>query len=1043
MTEIGMQGLPDRLQAAVGDRYQIQEEIGRGGMAVVFRATDTKHDRTVAIKVLRPELAAAVGAERFLREIEIAAKLQHPHVLPVYDSGEADGILYYVMPFVAGESLRERLARQHPLPADDAVRIAREVGHALDYAHRQGIVHRDIKPANILLSDGHAVVADFGIARALTASAQVGLTQAGMAVGTPSYMSPEQALGEQNLDGRTDVYALGCVLYEMLVGSPPYDGPTPQSVVAKALAGTRPRLQNDTLGVQPVIERALAREPADRFPTASDFTVALDAVSSGVGYRFRLRRRQRLGLLVAAVAAAIALAAFAFWPRGFRVEGDPRLSLVIFPFENQTGDSSLAYLEKGAMNLLGLAVAQWRDLRVFDDERTASLLRRNDVEAGADLDFDRAQSLARQAKVGTLVLGDLRREGDSLTVEAKVHDVRTGERVATEIVRAPWGTDPRPLFDQLAAHILRISGAPPGERPDLLTQTTRSVEAYQAYIRGVDDLQHFRLDSARAELERAIALDSTFALAYVRLRDAVGWEVRGEGGVGNPGLRRELITKAQQYSGSLPPRLRSLIQYYAAYEAGDFARARGIATEMIQRDSTDVEAWYQLGEAHFHDQAPGNPRPPGHGNVGTALRAFQRALRLDSTYVLAYQHILDGLAACANPNNGILCLADSAVYGLPSDLDRRYGVDVVRRNKEAARTEQTATARAWVAEEPTLPRARQQLVQALIAAGKPDEAERETEGLRQLGALGVAAGLDAALAFQRGQYGDAAWWLSRGLAAGDTLAIMQIPTVGQQGPSLFAGGGRLAEAARYATALFDAIGFDSLPGPGGLTYPKPELLALIRAVTLAQVGSPPDSATAAAHAWLDLVARRAGADTARRRAAMAASAPVALLAYVLERDSSLLHRVLPFVGDTGIVRAELALDRGDTAAARRRALAAIRGTPTGMVDARRVPAGAARLPWSVGWGDVLARVGLLEDAAVVYGYADSAPTPVALPGLLVRSWAERAALMQQLGQTGEAARLYERFIDAWQHADPSLQPMVERARRAVEALGGRIEQPRR
>jgi len=263
----------------------------------------------VAIKLLRPELASAVGPERFLREIEIAAKLQHPHILPVYDSGDADGLLYYVMPYVPGESLRDRLLRERPLPSGEALRIAREVANALDYAHRQGIVHRDIKPANILLSDGHAVVADFGIARALTASAAGGgLTQAGMAVGTPSYMSPEQALGEQNLDGRTDVYALGCVLYEMLVGSPPYDGPTPQAVVAKALQGGRPRLANDSLGVQPILERALAREPTDRFATAGEFTQALDAVSSGVGYRFRGRRRRR-GLLVTALTAVAAVTA--------------------------------------------------------------------------------------------------------------------------------------------------------------------------------------------------------------------------------------------------------------------------------------------------------------------------------------------------------------------------------------------------------------------------------------------------------------------------------------------------------------------------------------------------------------------------------------------------------------------------------------------------------------------------------------------------------------------------------------------------------------
>src|SRR2546430_2474884 len=222
----------------------------------------------------------------FLREIEIAAKLQHPHILPVYDSGQADGMLYYVMPFVEGESLRDRLSRGGPLPHAEAARIAREVADALAYAHRQGIVHRDIKPANILLSQGHAVVADFGVARAVSASAaRSELTQTGMAVGTPTYMSPEQALGETNLDGRTDVYALGVVLYEMLAGSPPFEGATPQSIVAQALSRKAPPLAHDALGLEPVIERALAREPGVRFTTADELGGGVDALLGGPGFR--------------------------------------------------------------------------------------------------------------------------------------------------------------------------------------------------------------------------------------------------------------------------------------------------------------------------------------------------------------------------------------------------------------------------------------------------------------------------------------------------------------------------------------------------------------------------------------------------------------------------------------------------------------------------------------------------------------------------------------------------------------------------------------
>src|SRR5436309_2472880 len=221
-----MSDLSPRLTAALADRYRIERELGHGGMATVYHAEDLKHHRQVAIKVLRPELATAVGPERFLREIETTANLRHPHILPLYDSGEAAGFLYYVMPLVEGESLRDRLNRDKQLPIDDALEIAREVADALGYAHSRGVIHRDIKPANILLERDHAVVADFGIARAVSAAGTEKLTETGLALGTPTYMSPEQSAGESDLDGRSDLYALGCVLYEMLAGQPPFSGPT-------------------------------------------------------------------------------------------------------------------------------------------------------------------------------------------------------------------------------------------------------------------------------------------------------------------------------------------------------------------------------------------------------------------------------------------------------------------------------------------------------------------------------------------------------------------------------------------------------------------------------------------------------------------------------------------------------------------------------------------------------------------------------------------------------------------------------------------------
>src|SRR5881398_1043669 len=274
-----MQDLEEGLRAALADRYALARELGRGGMAVVFLARDRGHDRAVAIKVLRHEIAAALGADRFLREIQIAAKLHHPHILPLYDSGAAGDLLYYVMPYVEGESLRQRLDRETQLPLDDALAITRQVAGALAYAHSHDVVHRDIKPENILLESGEAVVADFGIARAITAASGDKLTQTGFAIGTPLYMSPEQAAGGEGLDGRSDQYSLACVLYEMLAGHAPFLGGTAHEILARHTMDPVPRLRTArgtvSGAVAEALDRALAKAPADRYATALQFAEAL------------------------------------------------------------------------------------------------------------------------------------------------------------------------------------------------------------------------------------------------------------------------------------------------------------------------------------------------------------------------------------------------------------------------------------------------------------------------------------------------------------------------------------------------------------------------------------------------------------------------------------------------------------------------------------------------------------------------------------------------------------------------------------------------
>jgi Tol biopolymer transport system component len=314
--------LSDRLQLALADRYRIERELGRGGMAIVYHAQDLKHGRPVAMKVLRPELAAALGHERFLQEIKIAANLHHPHILPLYDSGEGGGLLYYVMPLAEGESLRKRLEREKQLAIDEALQVAREVADALSYAHRHGVIHRDIKPENILLESGHAVVADFGIARAIDVAGGERLTETGIALGTPTYMSPEQAGGEKDLDGRSDLYSLGCVLHEMLAGQPPFTGPTVESLVQQHLSAPPPSvtaIRPSVPGwVTAALERCLAKTPADRFNPVAQFGEAISpgAAVTATGAQSPRRTRERRWLVLGAVAAALIITIAVVLDRG-------------------------------------------------------------------------------------------------------------------------------------------------------------------------------------------------------------------------------------------------------------------------------------------------------------------------------------------------------------------------------------------------------------------------------------------------------------------------------------------------------------------------------------------------------------------------------------------------------------------------------------------------------------------------------------------------------------------------------------------------------
>jgi tRNA A-37 threonylcarbamoyl transferase component Bud32 len=382
--------------------YEVVRRLGRGGTATVYLARDTRHHRSVAIKVLHPELAAALGSERFLREIEIAASLHHPHILPLFDSGASDGLLYYVMPLVEGESLRRRLEQAEPLTTAEAIAIAQQVAAALDHAHRQGVVHRDIKPENILLQDGQAIVADFGIARAIDTAGVDRLSEPGFATGTPTYMSPEQAKGEGPLDGRSDIYSLGCVLYEMLTGQPPFTGPTPRLILARH--STEPVTSLRTLvptipkAVDHAVLKALAKRRADRFATAGEFVRAL-VEGSAVSTPHRGRRFLTSAVLIGTIiSAALALLFASSLTRGRSAGGppDPRL-VAILPFRTSGAVPDLSWLHEGMADLLAVKLEREPELRAVDPMFVMDRWERMAGSAGGRITLEAAAMIAAGA----------------------------------------------------------------------------------------------------------------------------------------------------------------------------------------------------------------------------------------------------------------------------------------------------------------------------------------------------------------------------------------------------------------------------------------------------------------------------------------------------------------------------------------------------------------------------------------------------------------------------------------------------------------------
>jgi tetratricopeptide (TPR) repeat protein len=558
--------LLDRLQKAVSGRYTIEHELARGGMAVVYLARDLPHNRHVALKVLRPELTAQIGAERFLREIQIEASLQHPHILPLYDSGVADGLPYYTMPYVDGGTLRQRLQRETQLPLPEIVRITEQVALGLSYAHRHSVVHRDVKPENIMLEDGQALVADFGIARALSEAGEDRLTTAGVTVGTPTYMSPEQAAGAGQVDARSDVYALGCVVYEMLSGDPPFTGSTPQAVMARQVSERPPSLSvvrpQTPKGVQEVVEHALAKVPADRYPSVEAFSAELARCAAHPAARPRGMRwsRRRIAALTGVAAAVVAVVVWRALPEPSPVS--PNV-IVQFPLEVRSGNGDpasgvfqqgedAAYLIVGALD--GKASLTWVDGRDLLHDR---YLQPDSLRL---LRHEEKVELARARGAGYYVDGRIvPLTSDSVRVLLELHDV-VQDLPIQRADTAGLGTATASL-GLLAMGELLLSLLPEGQPLDVSDVAGRAPDAIQAFVQGERSYRGGNFMEAFQHFRSAVERDSVFALAALKAAFAANMTDKLD-------EASTLIEGALPHVGTLSPRDAQMVRGFSAYAHG-------------------------------------------------------------------------------------------------------------------------------------------------------------------------------------------------------------------------------------------------------------------------------------------------------------------------------------------------------------------------------------------------------------------------------------------------------------------------------------------
>jgi tetratricopeptide (TPR) repeat protein len=1069
MTDPVASDLQQRLAAALSGQYRVDRLLGQGGMGAVFLAHDEALDRPVAIKVISPEVTGTVELrQRFIQESRSVAKLRHPNIVQVYAAGEKDGLLYFAMEFVPGESLRDRLTRDGRLDEASAVNILHELALALDHAHAAGIVHRDIKPENVLLDrDGRAMLTDFGVARGLSSASQ--LTGAGFVLGSPRYMSPEQASGEP-VDGRSDLYSVGLVGYELLTGAIAVDANSAAAILVKHLTERVPPVQQAANGVSDTVanavNRLLEKEPNDRFQRGAAFAAALlgepyddsasattrprstsgartaGAATGGSASAKTPTARSRRPIAIAAGVLAVAAGGI-----GYAMTGGSSTNAkewLVAPFEVQGPDRSLDWLREGSLNMLTLSLAQWQDLHVVDYEHTLDLLRDAKIEGAARVGLEQARGIAKKAGAGRVVTGQVTEIGDSLIVTASLYDVAKGDATDKARAAAKKGTDPRILFADIAGQLLDLQGAP-RLSVDLVQQTTSSIEAYRLYLSGLKALNSWRIDAADTMFTKAIALDTTFALAYYRKSLALAWS-----GVSDS-TRLQWSEKALQHAQRLPTRLQELVRAHVeqtkafmASSVGDtvaarvgFLASRERVRKLLATDSTDAEAWFSLGDTDYHLVWNTSYGYKGDSTVKYAnesVQAFRRTIALDSSFHLAYSHLVDIYNRAAVSPSFIVLRGDSIVLGGYAKDEAKLGTpEQVAALRTAASLKAREAAHGWIAADPDAVQARMALAENFTQAREADSAIRVFKD-----ALARPSTANPFLTWNLLAVQGRNWRAEVATEFSTRLARFTADSIKRLAPG----------QARFIS--FSAITAASALGRPSLLAPALALLAPERneqqpgtSITLGDAAQYYSLATRAATVGAMTPAERGEALTLTRRMRELPPAGV---------DPSLAYLFFRATGDTAFralatamqaargdsagfpeLMGLAALDKGDTATAQR----VVKSFPgPELLRSARIGSSGLRV---VTRAELLDRLGDTKRAVELLAMIDPSrfgpeQSIDHTAAIYARQFAFRGRLYEKLGERDQAIAAYERFTQMWKNADEPLQPEVRAAREAIARL---------